>query len=220
MLTTDQILSVVNGLGRAGTKGRTQALRRANTQGPSRSTLTSAQNDFLAAADEVPLQDLVQYQHPRAAGALPARSRTDPLSPSELAWLQRLPTDPAQIPFDDAQRLLALAASVTKPDDLRLVRSIAAPVQEFHDRKQAEAAIANASQPPIAAPGETLGALADAIAAEYDQLQPEEAISRAGEVLRSNGEQRLRDHNAALHAAWQQLDAVNAAAQDRQTVTR
>jgi hypothetical protein len=222
MLTTDQILAVVNGLGKAGTSGRTQALRRANRDPMGRSSLTQAQQAFLDAADDVPARQAVKYVHPGAvAPPVTGRSRGDaPLSPSELAWLDRLPRDPAQVPFSDAQRLLSLADAVKRPDDRTLLRSIAAPVQEHHDLNQALSNLSNVSTPPPAAPHETLGALADAIAATNQHLEPDEAVGRASELLRENGERRLRDHSLSVQQAQRHVDAVTTAASDRTAVTR
>lgn len=221
MLSTDQILNVVNGLGKAGSKGRTMAARKANQYPMGRTGLTSAQQAFLDAADRVPQRQTAQYNHPGATAVVTVQSRGDgPLSPSELAWIDRLPNDPAQVPFTDAQRLLALANAVKRPDDQALMRSVAAPVQEYHDVNQAQTELANASAPLAGAPHETLGALADSIAATNQDLEPDEAVGRASRLLRDNGERRVREHAAALLAAQHQLQAVQAAAAHRVAVTR
>lgn len=222
MLTTDDVLGVVNGLDRPGKNaGRIRALRMANKRGM-RSDLTDSQRRFLDAAAATPGPDRpAKYVHPGTTAMItrPNRGNT-PLSDSELEWLRRLPADPSKIAFTDAQRLLGLAASVTKPDDRTLVRSIAAPVREYHDQQQAKLDVDNASTAPIPAPVETLPALADAVTAENDQLEPHEALARASELLRANAQQRSAERGWKQGDAQDRLDKLSHAATARTAVHR
>lgn len=222
MLSTDQISDVVRNLGATGNLGRTEALRRANRDGL-RSDLTMSQQRFLAAADQVHRDSTPpRYAHPAEAATFDARARGDkPLTPAELAWLSRLPSDPQDVSFDDARQVFSLLNSVAAPDEVRLLRSIADPIREFHDTMQAHADLARTeASAPLAAPQETLPALADAVAAENDQLEPDEAVSRASRMLTDLGQQRLADHAQRLAAARARIDEVGQTTAKRLAVHR
>lgn len=221
MMTAEQVLEVVNNLGRAGQHGRAAAIRRSNTTAMHGSTLTLAQQRLLTDAEAVPVAPRLGYAHPAATARSAARVRGDkPLTPSELAWLQRLPADPTQIPHADATRLITLLQSVTSADDATLVRSIAAPVLEHHDGKQAEVDLANAQAPLVPAPASALPALADAIRDGHDQLMPDEILGRASTMMTKNGEQRRTQQAQRAADAQQTIDAVRSRAADRTAVHR
>lgn len=122
MLTSRQILDTVNALGPPGIRGRVETLRRANIDGI-RSDLTPSQAKFLDAAANTDVQQQRQgYAHPAAGVPSTAAVRGDkPLSPSELAWLQRLPADPSAVSYDDARRVFTLLNAVSGADDKALV---------------------------------------------------------------------------------------------------
>lgn len=128
---------------------------------------------------------------------------THELSPTDLAWLSRLPTDPAQISYNDAVELAALArASSTFADrsSARLIQSVWAPVKEVHDAREAEVALRNAQRPMIQAPSTVLGGLAETVAQENPTLQFDEATMRANNMLREALDKRsaARDEQVAL----------------------
>jgi hypothetical protein len=91
------------------------------------------------------------YRHPaHDRAAMGATNAGESLTPADLVWLQRLPSDPAAVTFADATALAALHQAVserTNPSDARLVRSIATPVLEHHDRLAAESTLAAVSLP-------------------------------------------------------------------------
>ncbi len=220
MLTADQTLDLVNRLGQAGLRGRTAALRRFNQTGMGSTNLTPAQLKFLDAVDKVAPVSRSTYAHPAEAASFAPARENKPLTPSELAWLQRLPADPTKVPFADAQKLFTLVNSVQSPDDNQLLRSIADPVREYHDGKKAEVDLANASAPVPPAPHEALAAVADAVASELDQLEPHEVVARAGEMLHENGQRRVAEQHYKINTAQQRVDQLKAAAAARVAVHR
>ncbi len=189
---------------------------------PSAERATPKQEAFATAYANMQLPDTQIHRHP-AAGPLPRRE-PGPLTPVELQWLGRFPSpvDPAAVTFEDAQALASMDSGVSAlqhPADSRLLRSVWAPVRDHHDAKHAEAAIANATRPLPSLPSSTLGALADAIAAENDQLTPEEAVSRAGVMLREASIKREQARQAAIDAAHELQMKVDAHVHERTTVS-
>lgn len=78
------------------------------------------------------------------AATAPARSapRDEPqgLTSADVAWLDRLPRDPAAVSDEDAAALAALDARITAGgSDRRLLDAVWRPVKEFHDRKSERA---------------------------------------------------------------------------------
>ena len=108
VMSTDDIIAIVNRVGKPGLNGHLAALRRGFT---SALDLTPAQRDFLAAVAKTPPSATVSgYVHPDTNAAAPgdrAGKDPSPLSPADVAWIQRLPADPEQVTFDDAALTVA-----------------------------------------------------------------------------------------------------------------
>lgn len=119
---------------------------------------------------------------PSAGGAVVKHS---PLPAADIAWLERLPRDPAQITHEDARELAAMALRV-KPasGDARLVRSIWAGVDRLHSKRAAEVELRNlqAATPPRL-PRDAASRVIGAVLAEAPQLTTEEALTRADRLL-------------------------------------
>lgn len=184
--------------------------------------LTPRQRQFVADLTNVKQHAPQSTAHPAQGPANQIR-KPGPLQPAEVAWLQRFPSpvDPTAVAFQDAQALASMASSVdvTKhPGDARLVSSIWRPVGDYHDHRAAQAAMANANAPLPELPASTLGALADAIAAETPQLTPEEAVGRAGRMLSDATTKRQTARDAAIAAAQAQQAAVDASVHTRTAV--
>ena len=197
VMTKDQIFKVVEQAGRPGIGGLAAAIRRPNKNPMGGSGLPRSQEDFLSAAEQVPDNkgQRLTYNHPGALAQMrsssssslrqnAARATGQPEEPvsltqAQIAWLQRLPTDPTQVTFDDAVELLRLLNEVDNPSDVGLVRMIAAPVKEYHDREAAEVELHNARLPHPDVPGEALPALADALRPDLTQLADSELLHRA-----------------------------------------
>jgi len=164
------------------------------------------------------------YRHPAndPRAHAPGRGGT-PLSPSDLAWIGRLPTDPTKMPYDDAAALAGLASSLagTKhASDARLVESVYAPVRELHDGNAARVALTAAQRPAPPVPSSALQALTDAIAAEVPTLQPGEALSRAGAALRDALDKRATVRQQKAAQARDAIGRAEEAARARTATTR
>jgi len=164
------------------------------------------------------------YDHPGQL-AYHSKPRPDgPLTPTELAWLQRLPADPAHTPYDDAVGLGQLAAGVSKmqhPVDARLVQSYWAPVKDFHDGNEANVTLANARSTPVPpVPPSALPALAEAVTAEHPELSPGESAGRAKALLDEATTKRGDARAQAIADAKDKLATLGDAARARGAVTR
>lgn len=164
------------------------------------------------------------YRHPGQdpKAHAPGRGGT-PLSPSDLAWIGRLPTDPGKMPYDDAAALAGLSASLAgtpHASDARLVESVYAPVRELHDAAAARAALTAAQRPAPPVPSSALQALTDAIAAEVPTLQPAEALSRAGAQLRDAMDKRATVRQQKVADARDAIARAQEAAAARTATTR
>lgn len=221
MLTTDEIAKVMANPGRKGTKGIIAALQRKNQQGM-RNNLSMNQRYFLADVQKQPVQAMAaNYNHP--ADQLQPPAREEPLSAAQVAWLTTRPADPAAVSYADAQEVFRLAQSakgMQHRGDAPLIRSVADPLREFHDRNKAQAELAAAQQPLAPNPASALGALADAVAAEHEDLQPDEAITRASNMIQEIAQKRIAERSAKITAVQQRLADIDKAAADRVAVTR
>lgn len=144
------------------------------------------------------------------------------LTPSDMLWLQRLPQDPAKVPFDDAVRLSQLARTITataNPSDHNLLQSIWAPVKEQYDRRRAEAQLYNADLRLPSLPNEAHAALGELIQAESDQLTPVEAFNRANSMFADALAARDREAERMKAEAQAFLSRIDEAAARRGAIT-
>lgn len=97
---------------------------------------------------------------------LPHSPRREPLTASDLMWLDRLPRDPAEVTEDQAKELAQLASRVEpRSSDARLVSSIFEPVRERYQSRTTEALVSRQQKlAPPPPPGYGLTLLAEAIA--------------------------------------------------------
>jgi len=165
-----------------------------------------------------------QYRHPAADAKAHAPGRGGaPLTPSDLAWLNRLPTDPTQVSYDAASTLAGLASSLSgtqHTSDRRLVESVWSPVRELHDGNAARVALTAAQRPAPPVPSSALQALTDAIATEVPTLQPAEALSRAGTQLREALDKRATVRQQKVADARAAIARASEAAAVRTATTR
>jgi len=164
------------------------------------------------------------YRHPGndPKAHAPGRGGT-PLSPSDLAWIGRLPSDPTKMPYDDAVQLAGLSASLAgtqHASDARLVDSVWKPVQEVHDAGAARVALDQAQRSVPDVPSSAVRALADSIAAEVPNLQPAEALSRAGTQLREALDKRATVRQQKVLDARAAIARASEAASLRTATTR
>lgn len=225
MLKSHEVLNLVDAvLQRSpGMGGRLEAIRRANRTPMNADTLTPNQTRLVREVQDAQegAARPERYDHPGATASYSA-PRTTPLTPAELAWLDRLPRDPSLISHADAKTLATLTSSLRGTEttaDSRLLRSIFAPVREMHDRNQAEVDLRNAQhqQPPI--PSTALGALADAIHAETPDLEHGEALTRSSKLLQAAADKRANARALAVQQAQDKLDAAKEQTRARTAVT-
>lgn len=229
-LTTDQVLKTADLAGRPGVRGAIEAFRRANRSSQNTSTLSRSQRDFLEAVDAMPHTPApAPYNHPaHKSGFMPRGNAADlhaqhraPMTMSERAWIERLPTDPTKVSWDDARRLFSLEQTLTDDDDKHLVRSIAQPIRDYHDRKEVEHKIGALSNAPrIDPPRETLGALADAITAATPELTESEALGRASTLLQEHVQKRAAERAMQRDQLERHLRSLDATVQERTAVHR
>lgn len=207
MLTTKQISDLIKQSMIGGHAGLAEALRRNGSPSYSQKTLIK---DYSAVSAE----RRQQYQHP-AAGPLPQR-RPGPLTPAELAWLERVfpsDVDPAKVSMSDAQALAAIDAGISRmdhPADARLVSAVYSPIREFHDVEAAKVEMENARRPVPSIPASALNAMIDAVTADDPTLTADEAVFRASALVNETADALHQSRAAALDAARSQLDQVEA----------
>jgi hypothetical protein len=204
MLTPSEVIELITAPANGAGRGKALFLAQREKRVSVRST--PAQRQFIAAVMDRQPQDVTTYQHPANAARLIRDG--GPLTPAELMWLQRLPTDPAEVSFDDAVTLASIAKSLSPMDDaadLRVLNQVWLPVKEIHDANAARAELANAQR-----------AMADALAAEHPDYPPNATVALANEALNDAITRRRAQHEAALADARATLDRV-AEAKTRRT---
>jgi hypothetical protein len=202
-----------------GMSGRIEALRRnAGTNSTGYSTFPNAHVQALRAMipDRPPRK---HYDNPTSVGARPA-AVIEPLTASDVAWLERLPTDPKDVSYDDARQLARLDGEFKSAGDRRLVRSILDPVRRYHNTLEAQAALENVTNnpAPVVQRGAALQMLSDAIRSETgDVLTSEEVHSRAAVMLddalnkaASERTRLVRQAEARVAAAERPFNAASA----------
>lgn len=227
MLTRDQVVEAIVNYGQPGGRGRVEALRRANIDGL-RSMLTSSQRALLESVATAPVSaPAAGYAHParearvhRMPSPRGTASQPEPLTPAQVAFLNRLPAEPDKVPYAAAVEVFRLLAGNVAPQDAPLVQSIADPLLSWHDRNAANAQLAAAQTKPPPIPSTALGALADAIASENGDLRPNEALGRASDVIAELSSRRLGEHEGRVAAARQRIAQLDAADVQRVAVTR
>lgn len=224
MLTTRQILDLIAGPS-FGLAGAIAAARRfgatPSPNGPAQ--LSIEERRFIDDIEARQVSRRVTYSHPAdAVRGLPPNTKTV-LGPTDLAWLERLPADPAQITFQDATELAQLAANISKFDDrsdARLIEAIYAPVRDIHDRRAAETALQAAQQPLPPTPSSAVGALAAAIGRETSGLTATEIINRASDILLEDRKKREAAREYEIDRARAAIRALDDSIAERQAVRR
>jgi hypothetical protein len=140
---------------------------------------------------------------------------TDHLSPADLIWIQGLPKDPTQVPFEDATRIAMLTKQVDRyehPSDAHLLRSVWAPIKTHHDRRKADALAHNAAIPLPDLEHDSAVVVAEYIRQETPELRQEEALLRARELVQ---EAKAKRASAAASIAAQ-ADQLHAEVAERE----
>lgn len=161
-LTAEELLTVLSAKGVGTVEGvRHRALKRMTPREKQlvddvRANLRAAKDAWLGATAPVPPWGKF----------LPSSPRREPLTASDLMWLERLPRDPAEVTEDQAKELANLAARVEpRSSDARLVQSIFEPVRERYQARTTEALVGRQQKlAPPRPPDYGLTLLAEAIA--------------------------------------------------------
>lgn len=176
-------------------RGRLTAMRRATTITRQRDII-----DRMLARPVQPPARAADRWWTRNASHAPVEPK--PLSASDLAWLQRLPTDPDKMSREDVQALALLSAQVADKkavpgSDARLIDSYYAPVVAHLDRQARIAELTaivgdrNARPAPPAPSGSLPG-------------YPDPLVEELADLEEANAQAQL----AAARAAGQPLDDV------------
>ncbi len=224
MLKSSEIEKLISTPPSGITAGSLAFLTQREQKAPDRTTKQLAfLDDATALHPRTAGQNTPAYQHPGVRTADPRRGG-GPLSPVEMAWLARLPADPTQVSFTDAEALSSLVKDVSPikyPIDAKLVASHWDPVRDVHDENSARRDIANTRAlvlPQV--PHSALAAAADAVANENPALSPSEALHRGSQLVDAAAEQRTATKQDRIDNAQHTLDRLATARAERTATTR
>lgn len=180
--------------------------------------------DFVERFAQVPDPNSAKKpSHPADFQTVGRRRTEGPLSAAEMAWLQRLPSDPTQVPFEDAAEVANLVAKVSRmkdPAGARLLTSVWQPIADYHDRRVAQDRLARARQPLPTIPSGALDALIEAVKIEDPTLPDDVIVSRANTLLRTTLDKRSDDYIKEQHDAQAAMQALDDAIAKRKEVAR
>ncbi|CCH77737.1 hypothetical protein BN12_220015 [Nostocoides japonicum T1-X7] len=204
----------------AGSMARVDASTALHGSGPSKAQAKFL-TEMMQRIDD--LKELPTYRHPEQdAKALKTRDGMGDgyqLSQADLAWLERLPRDPAAITYDDAVALASMARSISKmhsPSDARLVNAIWNPVKEIHDAARARVELTHAdAYASFTVPASAVAAFADAIEGDNPGMHPAEALAQSEELIRKTLAARNRERERKVEKAQQVLDGLQSDAARR-----
>lgn len=228
MATSLASSAIINALQKYGTRGSQgiganlrRTMEKVRTQSPNPDHLALARD--IENAPQAP--QVLRYDHPgdSAPGTTPAEiPGKGPISDADVAWLQRLPTDPASVTFDDARSAIAMQKRDNLPkDQQRLIDSIVNPILEAHDGAAAGIALHNAQQAvPLPLPQSALPALTSAIAAEIPALTPGEALARAAQHIDQISADRYNTYLQRFQTAQSKVNELQQRRIDRTATTR
>ena len=122
--------------------------------------------------------DAQETTNPTRIRPMPSSTPRRPLSAVDLAWLQGLPSTPADVPARDVARLAEMFELASTESERRLLERVFIPIKQHHDRLEAQAAPdARQRTPALGHRNATTDRLArEALAA---QLREERQLARA-----------------------------------------
>jgi hypothetical protein len=142
----------------------------------------------------------------------PASVERLPLSPADIAWLDRLPKEPTEISAEYLRIVAAMAGRAASDGDRRLLETILGPVRAHHDRlerrSQLEDTIAKASrshQRSRDVEQLAISVLAERLHQETPELTEGEAEARARQALRERWDRAEGQRQEKLRIAKEQL---------------
>jgi hypothetical protein len=150
--------------------------------------------------------------NPARVVEVPASVERLPLSPADIAWIDRLPKEPTEISAEDLRTLTTLAGRAASEGDRRLLETILGPIRAHHDRlerrSRLEDTIAKASRPHQRngdVEGLAISVLAERLHQETPELTEGEAEARARQALRERWDRAEQLRQEKLRAAKEQL---------------
>jgi hypothetical protein len=150
--------------------------------------------------------------NPARVVEVPASVERLPLSPADIAWLDRLPKNPAEISPEDLRTLTTMAGRAASDGDRRLLETILGPIRAHHDRLERRSrlqdTITEASRPHQRSRDvEDLAVfvLADRLHQETPELTEGEAEARARQALRERWDHAEHQRQEKLRIAKEQL---------------
>jgi len=210
-MTSRQILDALEQQpGTEATKGYLAARRRFDTDSPGSAYGNVAERAFLDQLANVdpPRRD-PGYDSPVKAAVAPAGQEPQALTAAGIEWIKQLPPDPADVSYEDAKALAALAANVTGQDAL-YARSVLAPIRRLHDGRAAEVEVRNLQRRPTPpAPPGTDRLLAAAIRREEPALTEDEAAQRAVRSIADAVDRRDASHAEQIDTARAKVAAAS-----------
>jgi len=150
------------------------------------------------------------YDHPRDGVSHHVDRTKTELFPSDIAWLDRLPKDPAKVSVEDARTLRSLLDSLklgrASESDRRLVLMQWNPIKALHDRAEAEHNLQLASQPLPSVTSAAVSAIAEALLNEDPSLDEEIAGIHARRMLDNALAVAAAQRSTKMRWAQQRLD--------------
>lgn len=206
-LNSKQILELTAARSSSGLRGRLEVLRRQLDQAardrkpvpPSYRALVTAMLKVAEPSTGRP----TPYAHPGRGPASRPAGPPRSLTAGDLAWLDQLPRDPAQVSDDDAAALARLARQVALgSSDDRIVQAAWTPVRQLHDARAREHDLGHARSVVTLPEAELQAALADALADETETAPLNERTRslHARELLDQALDTRAQAHDADLDA--------------------
>jgi hypothetical protein len=151
-------------------------------------------------------------RNPAAVVDVPESVQRVPLSPADIAWLDRLPKEPTEISSEDLRTLTTMAGRAASDGDRRLLETILGPVRAHHDRlerrSRLEDTIAKASlshQRDKDVEHLAISVLAERLHQETPELTEGEAEARARQALRERWDRAEHQRQEKLRIAKEQL---------------
>lgn len=151
-------------------------------------------------------------RNPAAVVDAPDSVERVPLSPADLAWIDRLPEKPTDISPEDLRTLTGLAGRAASPGDRRLLETVLTPIREHHNRQERrehlQHVVARASKVPQRdrhLENRAISLLADRLRKETPELTEGEAEGRARQELRERWDSAERQRQEKLRTAKEEL---------------
>jgi hypothetical protein len=155
---------------------------------------------------------VVGPRNPATVVEAPDSVERTPLSPADIAWLDRLPKEPTEIDAKDLRTLTAMAGRAASDGDRRLLETILSPIRAHHDRLERRSrlqdTITEASRPHQRNKDVeqlAISVLAERLRQETPELTEAEAEARARQALRERWDRAEGQRQEKLRIAKEQL---------------